>query len=85
MDFWGRTGGFSLVLPYALIDASAGPFRATTNGFSDVGFLWQMNLFWWTGADARTVSILYSADLLKFPSFGDDAARNVRSDLSDQS
>ena len=39
MDYWGRTGGFSLVLPYALIDTSAGPFRASTNGFSDVGFL----------------------------------------------
>jgi hypothetical protein len=41
----GRTGGFSLVLPYALIDTSAGPFRASTNGVSDVGFLWQMNIF----------------------------------------
>jgi hypothetical protein len=39
MDYWGRTGGFSLVLPYALIDTSAGPFRASTNGVSDVGFL----------------------------------------------
>ena len=45
MDYWGRTGGFSLVLPYALIDTSAGPFRASTNGVSDVGFLWQMNIF----------------------------------------
>jgi hypothetical protein len=45
MDFWGRTGGFSLVLPYAFIDTSAGPFRASTNGFSDIGFLWQMNIF----------------------------------------
>jgi hypothetical protein len=45
MDYWGRTGGFSLVLPYALIDTSAGPFRAGTNGFSDIGFLWQMNIF----------------------------------------
>ena len=44
MDYWGRTGGFSLVLPYALIDTSAGPFRASTNGVSDVGFLWQMNI-----------------------------------------
>jgi hypothetical protein len=45
MDYWGRTGGFSLVLPFALIDTSAGPFRASTNGVSDVGFLWQMNIF----------------------------------------
>ena len=45
MDYWGRTGGLSIVLPYALIDTSAGPFRASTNGVSDVGFLWQMNIF----------------------------------------
>jgi hypothetical protein len=45
MDYWGRTGGFSLVLPYALIDTTAGPIRASTNGFSDVGFLWQINIF----------------------------------------
>jgi hypothetical protein len=45
MDFWGRTGGVSLVLPYTFIDTSAGPFRASTNGVSDVGVLWQMNIF----------------------------------------
>lgn len=45
MDFLGRTGGLSIVLPYALIDTSAGPFRANTSGFSDLGFLWQMNIF----------------------------------------
>jgi len=45
MDYWGRTGGLSIVLPYAFIDTTAGPFRASTNGASDVGFLWQMNIF----------------------------------------
>ncbi len=45
VDFWGRTGGVSLVQPYAFIDTSAGPFHASTNGASDVGFLWQMNIF----------------------------------------
>jgi hypothetical protein len=45
MDFFGHTGGLSIVLPYALIDTSAGPFRASTNGLSDVGFLLQMNIF----------------------------------------
>jgi hypothetical protein len=51
MNYWGRTGGLSIVLPYALIDTSAGPFRASTNGVSDIGFLWQMNIF---GAPALT-------------------------------
>jgi hypothetical protein len=45
MDFLGRTGGLSIVLPYAWIDTGAGPFRASTNGVSDVGFLFQMNIF----------------------------------------
>lgn len=51
MDYWGRTGGLSLVLPYAYIGTSAGPFSASTNGLSDIGFLWQMNIF---GAPALT-------------------------------
>jgi Putative MetA-pathway of phenol degradation len=45
MDYLGRTGGVSLILPYALIDTSAGPFHASTNGVSDIGVLWQMNIF----------------------------------------
>jgi hypothetical protein len=45
MDSWGRTGGVSIVLPYAFLDTSAGPFRASANGASDIGFLWQMNIF----------------------------------------
>ena len=45
MDFLGRTGGLSIVPPYAWIGTSAGPFRASTNGVSDVGFLFQMNIF----------------------------------------
>jgi hypothetical protein len=45
MDYWGRTGGFSIVLPYAVIDTSAGPVRASVKGVSDIGFLWQMNIF----------------------------------------
>jgi len=45
MDYWGRTGGVSIVLPYAFVDTSAGPFRASANGASDIGFLWQMNIF----------------------------------------
>ena len=35
MDYWGRTGGLSIVPPYAFIDTTAGPFRASTNGASD--------------------------------------------------
>ena len=45
MDYWGRTGGVSIVLPYGFLDTSAGPFRASANGASDIGFLWQMNIF----------------------------------------
>jgi hypothetical protein len=45
MDFWGRTGGLSIVLPYAFANTSSGTFQASTNGVSDVGFLWQMNIF----------------------------------------
>ena len=45
MDYWGRTGGLSIVPPTLLrtrVPARCGP---VTNGVSDVGFLWQMNIF----------------------------------------
>ena len=45
MDYWGRTGGLSVVLPYVFADANSSSFQARTNGVSDVGFLWQMNIF----------------------------------------
>jgi hypothetical protein len=66
MDYWGRTGGLSLVLPYALIDTSAGPFRASSNGMSDVGFLWQMNIF---GGPALTREEFHSFVPQTFSSF----------------
>jgi hypothetical protein len=34
MDYGGRTGGLSIVLPYAFADTSSGSFRASTNGVS---------------------------------------------------
>src|ERR1700727_1883274 len=44
MDYWGRTGGFSLVLPYALIDPSANRWMISpTVNFSytpDEGWTW---------------------------------------------
>ena len=51
MDFAGRTGGLSVVLPYAFLDTQSGPIQASTNGVSNVGFLWQINIF---GAPALT-------------------------------
>ncbi len=45
MDYWGRTGGFSVILPYRYLDASSDAFRASNQGVSDVGFLWQVNIF----------------------------------------
>ena len=45
MDYGGRTGGLSVVLPYAFLNATSGSFRASANGAADVGFLWQMNIF----------------------------------------
>ena len=45
MDYWGRTGGISLILPYTYLEASSNAFHASNQGFSDLGLLWQMNLF----------------------------------------
>ena len=45
MDFWGRTGGVSIVLPYLHVESSSGANNTAVGGVSDVGFLWQMNIF----------------------------------------
>lgn len=45
MDYWGRTGGVSIVLPYLDLESISGPDRTAVHGVSDVGFLWQMNIF----------------------------------------
>jgi Putative MetA-pathway of phenol degradation len=45
MDFWGRTGGMSVVLPYVYLNASSDEFRASNNGLSNLGFLFQVNIF----------------------------------------
>jgi hypothetical protein len=45
MDYWGRTGGISVILPYRYLEASSDAFSASNQGLSDIGFLWQMNIF----------------------------------------
>jgi hypothetical protein len=45
MDYWGRTGGLSVVLPHVFADVNSSSLQASTNGGSDIGFLWQMNIF----------------------------------------
>jgi hypothetical protein len=45
MDYWGRTGGLSVILPYRYLNSSSDAFNASNHGISDVGFLWQMNIF----------------------------------------
>ena len=84
MDYWGRTGGLSIVLPYALIDTSAGPIPRE----HERRFRCRLSLadehFRRTGADPRAVPILHSANVLELSFVGDDAAWHVPSDLSDQ-
>jgi len=45
MDFWGRAGGLSIIVPYAFANTSSSTFQANTNGVSDIAFLWQINIF----------------------------------------
>ena len=77
MDYWGRTGGLSIVLPYAFANTSSGTLRASTNGVSDIGFLWQMNIF---GGPAltRTIPDIRSADFLEFSSLRWNSNRHLQ-------
>jgi hypothetical protein len=45
MEYWGRTGGPSIVLPYLYMESSSGSNLTAVNGVSDIGFLWQINIF----------------------------------------
>jgi hypothetical protein len=51
MNFWGRTGGVSVILPHVDITTKAGPFQTGARGAGDIGFAWEINLF---GAPALT-------------------------------
>jgi len=82
MDFWGRAGGLSIVLPYAVANTSSSAFQGSTNGVSDVALLWQINIF---GGPARAIPLVCPADIFELPSLHRNAARHLRSDFADQS
>lgn len=42
---WNRTAGVSMILPYVYLNASSGSIRSSNQGVSDVGMLFQINLF----------------------------------------
>jgi hypothetical protein len=82
MDFWGRAGGLSIVLPYAVANTSSSAFQGSTNGVSDVALLWQINIF---GGPARAIPLVCPADIFELPSLHRNAARHLQSDFADQS
>ena len=45
VDVAGRTGGLSVILPWADISASAGRYRAGASGIGDIGLSAEVNLF----------------------------------------
>jgi hypothetical protein len=45
MNFGGRTGGVSAIIPYAVANARVGGTHLSTNGLADFGAMWQMNIF----------------------------------------
>lgn len=45
MDFGGRTGGLSAIVPYAVANAKTNETHLSNNGLSDFGAMWQMNIF----------------------------------------
>lgn len=82
MDFWGRTGGISAILPYAALAVSYDAFRASNQGVSDVGFLLQMNIFGGPTLTREQFRSFVSETLRELPPRRDHAARAIRSDKS---
>jgi hypothetical protein len=60
MDYFGRTAGFSVILPYRYLEASSDAFSVSNQGLSDIGLLWQVNIF---GGPALTKEQFRSAIL----------------------
>lgn len=66
LDYWGRTGGITAILPYRGLTASSDVFHASNQGISDIGLLWQINIF---GAPALTREAFRSFVPQPFASF----------------
>jgi hypothetical protein len=45
MDWWRRTAGISLILPYTYVEASSAAFHSSNQGLSDISLLLQINIF----------------------------------------
>ena len=45
MDFGGRTGGVSAIIPYVVANARTNGTHLSNNGLADFGAMWQMNIF----------------------------------------
>lgn len=56
----GSYGGLSLILPYRQLDASSDAFRASSQGLSDVGFIWQMNIILSPRCGCRPADVYYN-------------------------
>jgi len=45
IDVFGRTGGFSVLVPYVAANASDGSSHVSNDGMSDIGIMGQVNIF----------------------------------------
>ena len=77
MDYWGRTGGVSIVLPYLYVESSSGSDRTAVHGVSDIGFLWQMNIFGGPALTREAFANFVPRDLRELPPVRGNAARGV--------
>ncbi len=66
MDYWGRTGGVSIVLPYRYIESTSGSTEPRSVVSPISVFLWQMNIF---GGPALTKQAFASFVPQTFASF----------------
>ena len=45
MDFWGHTGGVSVIVPDVDLSLDTGDYDYQTAGLADLSFAWEVNLF----------------------------------------
>ena len=82
MDFWAAPASLD-DSAYAFANTSSSTVAASTNGLSDVAFLWQINIFGGPALTREQFQSFIPQNLLDFSSLRRHAARHLQSNLTD--
>ena len=77
MDYWGRTGGCRSCCRTSSWRSSSSSDRTAVHGVSDIGFLWQMNIFGGPALSREAFASFVPADFFELSPVRWNTARGV--------